>query len=925
MADDLDPFVGRTVELAALRRVLDDVGAGRPQTVLLTGPAGIGKTSLVEQFLAELAGVAVLRASGEPWEAFVAFGVMDQLLRAAGVRGGLLLAGRQRALPPDEPVGVGGVVLEALEKLERQSVVILLIDDAHWADVDSLRALLFALRRLTTARVLTLLTVRDEDEARLPDGLRRMASGTTGRSLRLQALESGDVQTLATALGVPQFRLRTAQRLRDHTGGNPLYVRALLSELPIDRWNTWQPQLPAPRVFVTQVVGRLSACSPEARALVEACSVLGVRSSLQMAAALARLDNPVEALDEAVEVGLLHSTDKINIWDVAFPHPLVQAAVYEHVSPTNRVRLHRAASQLVDDAGAALRHRVAATTPPNAQVAAALDAFARREMRWGAWASAASALVEASRMSAERAEREERLLRAIDATASAGDLLQASGFVRDVARFEPGPLRDAALGYLAILQGRAAEAEALLTTGWKRSDPAVDPHLAALLALRWTLHSVGRLRGADIVEWSRRAVALVPDDDAVRLESEAILGLGLGLMGRVPDGIAAYESVLAPMTGDEGSTAGRVGMAKSWLQLVVDDLDGVPETLADLAPTQLGNGSVRIAVWAYVWLSRAHYLLGGWDDATTAAERAVSLLEETGHDWLRPLARWVAVEVHASRGDWPAAEAHVRRATAESGDYELMIVTAALARADLASVRGDHEEVLQALEPLLGIQPRHGVDEPGFWPWQHLYGDALVSSGRLDEAAAFLTPHEELAQERKRRSSIARLARVRGRLEAAGGRTEAADAAFRHGIDQLHGLPVPFERASLELAYGQMLRRRGHRRAATVQLEAARERFTALGARPFVERCVMELEGSGLTPTKRTNADPARLTPQELAVARLAASGLSNRDIAAEMAISAKTVQFHVSNVYAKLGVRSRLQLANRLGGTPTGTPPDAH
>jgi ATP/maltotriose-dependent transcriptional regulator MalT len=543
-------------------------------------------------------------------------------------------------------------------------------------------------------------------------------------------------------------------------------------------------------------------------------------------------------------------------------------------------------------------------------------------MRWGAWASAASALVEASRMSARRAEREERLLRAIDATVSAGDLWQASAITREVVKFEPGPLRDAALGYLAILRGRVAEAEALLTTGWERSDPSADPHLAALLALRWTLHSVGRLRGAEIVEWSRRAVALVPDDDAVRLEADAICGLGLGLMGRVPDGLVAYESVLAPMTGDESSTAGRVGMAKSWLEIVVDDLDGVPQTLAELAPTQLRNGSIRIAVWSYVWLSRAHYLLGGWDDAAAAAERAVALLEETGHEWLRPLARWTAVEVLASRGEWAAAEAHVRRASAGSGDYELMIVAGALARADLAWVRGDHEEVLKALDPLMAIQHREGIDEPGFWPWHHLYGDALVSAGRLDDAATFLAPHEELAEERKRRSSIARLARVRGRLEAAAGRTDTADAAFRHGIDQLHGLALPFERGLLELAYGQMLRRRGHRRAATLQLETAQERFTALGARPFVERCAMELAGSGLAPTKRTNIDPARLTPQELAVAKLAATGMSNRDIASEMAISAKTVQFHVSNVYAKLGVRSRVQLAHRLGRARTPAQP---
>ena len=145
-------------------------------------------------------------------------------------------------------------------------------------------------------------------------------------------------------------------------------------------------------------------------------------------------------------------------------------------------------------------------------------------------------------------------------------------------------------------------------------------------------------------------------------------------------------------------------------------------------------------------------------------------------------------------------------------------------------------------------------------------------------------------------------------------RTAAADDAFRHGIDQLDRLTLPFERGLLELAYGQMLRRRGHRRAALVRLEAARERFTALGARPFVERCVVELEGSGLAPAKRSNVDPARLTPQELAVARLAATGMSNREIASEMVISVKTVQFHVSNVYTKLGVRSRLQLANSLG-----------
>ena len=100
-------------------------------------------------------------------------------------------------------------------------------------------------------------------------------------------------------------------------------------------------------------------------------------------------------------------------------------------------------------------------------------------------------------------------------------------------------------------------------------------------------------------------------------------------------------------------------MAKSWLQLVVDDVDGLPQTLAEVAPEQLRSGSIRIAVWSYVWLSRAHYLLGNWDEAADAAERAVALLEETEHEWLRPLARWVAVAVVGGRGDWAAAQEHV--------------------------------------------------------------------------------------------------------------------------------------------------------------------------------------------------------------------------------------------------------------------------
>ena len=898
-------FVGRDHELTALRTLFEDVTRGEPRVALVTGPAGIGKTALVERFVGGLDAPAVLRGSGEPDEALVTFGVIDQLLRAAGAHGPVLTAA-------DAAMRVGDAVLDALDGL-RPAPVVIVVDDAHWADVDSLRALLYALRRLTTGCFLTLLTAREDDTGRLPEGLRRLASGATGAVIRLAELGNSDVQRLAMGLGVTRFPLRTAQRLREHTGGNPLFVRAMLTEVDTDRWQSWEPSLPAPREYGAQITLKLATCGADTRALVEACSVFGLRTTLRAAAALAQLPEPLAALEEATTAGLLRGSAAAEPWDVEFPHPLVRAAVYEQVGPAARLRMHRAAADLVQDPGSALRHRVSGASPPDAALADDLDAFARAEMQWGAWASAANALVEASRMSVDRGEREQRLLQAIDATVSAGDLQRAMLLADDITRFARGPRRDAALGYLAVLQGRCTEAESRLRTGWERADPAADPGLASQVALRWTLHEVGRLRGAEIVAWGRRAIELLPDDDAVRLETDALLGLGLGLAGRVPDGRAAYSEVLDRLTGDEGPTAGRVHMAQSWLRIVDDDLEGVPQILAAVVPDQLRQGSVRIAVWSSIWMARAHYLLGAWEQAAAAADQAVTLLEQTGHEWLRPIARWAAAAVAAGRGDWTTAAGHVAQAHTGPGDYELMIVAGALAGAELAWTRGEHEAVLTHLGPIVALPQREGIDEPGFWPWQHLWGDALVSAGRLDEAHAFLAPHERLAQDRGRCSAVARLARVRGRWEAAAGRAGAADTAFREGLHRLDGLALPFERAQLELAHGRLLRRRGRRRAANELLEAAQVTFTALGAVPFVEQCALELGGTGLAPAKRSDADPTRLTPQERAVAARAAAGLSNRDIAIEMSISTKTVGYHLGNVYAKLDVRSRVQLAHRL------------
>jgi DNA-binding CsgD family transcriptional regulator len=326
-------------------------------------------------------------------------------------------------------------------------------------------------------------------------------------------------------------------------------------------------------------------------------------------------------------------------------------------------------------------------------------------------------------------------------------------------------------------------------------------------------------------------------------------------------------------------------------------------------------------VWSYVWLARAGFLAGAWEEAAADAERAVSLLEESGHGWLRPLARFAAVLVPAARGEWVAAQEHAAAAVARPGDYELMVVTAGLAGAQVPAARGDHEGVLRALEPVVALPERVGVDEPGFWPWQDLYADALVSAGRLGEAEGFLVPHEELAAARGRGSMVVRLARARGRLAAARGRAVEAEAAFGRAVDVSERLGLPFQRALVELAHGQVLRRAGQRRAAAERLSAARERLVGLRARPYLERCEQELAACGLAPAKRSAFDPSRLTAQELAVARLVAVGMSNRQVASELFISIKTVQFHLTHIYAKLGVGSRAELAAQFRDNETTAP----
>jgi DNA-binding CsgD family transcriptional regulator len=906
------PFVDRDADLATLREQLDHAREVSPRVVLIDGAPGIGKTALIDRLLTDSQGLHVLRAYGDETEALLPFAVVDQLFRQARVDAREMVADSYRIPTAADHVSVGAQLLEVLGALQEAGTVVLVIDDAQWADTQSLRALLFALRRLAADRVLTMIAARSADLSWLPDGLRRLAEQHPNAHLTLGALGPGHLRELAELAGIGKLSARAAQRLHEHTAGNPLHARALLNEWPEHVIRATDAPLPAPRSLEAMVERRVRLCSPATRSLVEAAAVLGVRSSLRDAARLSGVEDALSALDESVRAGLIETRETSAGLTITLPD-LIRAAIYQQLSPGRRAALHRAASELLQDEWTRLRHRAASVATGDEALASELEEFAAREAERGAWARSSSSLAAAGRISVVREEAARRLLEGIDSMLYAGDVAQAATFADEIAGYPGGPLRDCVLGFLAMVSSRPAAAERLLLSAWDQCDAKRNPQLAATIARRAALHYLYRLRGPETVSWSQRALDLGGEGPTRRHAELLGLGLGLAYAGRSGEGMAAVEAAVrrAGVSADKQDVS--LLRARGWLRLLDGDLAGAQADLRAEATEATRVGSLGAAAFAFAILAQAEYCGGSWDDSVVHGERALTVTVEMEHSIFRALAVMAAVMVPVARGAWMMAEAHLRAAPIVADDYENNVAALGIARAHLAATRGDHAAVLRATDPLLQITPREGIDEPGCWPWQDLRIDALTSLERLDEAAILLDEHEPRAAARGRQLMIGKLARARGRLQAARGDHDGADGAFAIARQQLADLRAPFEVALVQLAWGQALRRRGHRRAAGAHLTAARDCFAGLLARPFLERCDAELLACGAQPVRRGGLDPGRLTPQELSVARLVASGLSNREVASELVLSVRTVESHLTRIYSKLGVSSRAQLAARI------------
>jgi DNA-binding CsgD family transcriptional regulator len=904
-------FVGRSAEMRLLHAELSQARAGNPRLVIVEGSAGVGKTALVRRFLAGSGDLRALQATGEEVEALLPYGIVEQLVRAAGVPvpDSLRGLGVPASQAPD-PISVGAGLVELLGTLQSGAPVALVIDDAQWADRPSLQALLFALRRLHADRVLALIGARESASGELFEGLHRLVENGRGTRVRLRGLDSPAIRQLAAAMGVGQLSVRATERIREHTQGSPLHVQALLEELPVETLERpADAPLPSPRNFSALVLGRLAACEPEARRLVIAAAVLGLRCRLSVAAELAEVTDVSPALEQSIAARLLEEPHgDVGRGIVAFPHPLVRAALYHDLGPVRRAALHARAAGLVEDAASSLRHRVAAAGPEDTGLTADLIAFARREVARGAWASAADALLSASRLSPPG--RDECLLRAVECMLNGGDVAGAVAQATTITDLEPSPRRDYVLGSLAAMTGRTEDAERLLVGAHELCGPGTEGGLVADITAQLGTLILTRGKGSEAATWAALALdaakegPLAPNALSCRVA-------GLAFAGRISEALAAVASLPDPSTSiGEASADGYIG--RGYARLIDDDLAGACADLEAISVVFRRRGPAYLAVAALLLLSQAEYRRGAWDDAVHHGELACSIGEDTDQLWLLSAAHFGACAPLAARGEYDAARAHAdaaRRAAAIVGSEFVGGAFAPMASAHIARACGDDEGVARALEGLPPLAELEVLREPGIVPWQELYADALVNLGQLTEAEAVLVPYETLATARDRKGAMAGAARVHARLDAARGHRDEALTRFAAGLTHLGSLDMPFERALMELEYGSLLRREGRRAAAFTQLRAAHDGFARLSARPFQERCDRELAACGLAPAKRRQVEPNRLTPREVAVARLVASGKSNREIASELVVSVHTVEFHLVNVFGKLGIKSRSAL----------------
>jgi DNA-binding NarL/FixJ family response regulator len=900
-------LVGRDDELAVLDGLLDVVRAGGGRALVIRGEPGIGKSALLEHAAERPDEVRVLRATGVEAESELAFALLHQLLgpvlglvdalpepQGRALRGAFGLAAD--AGPDRFLVSVAALTL--LSEAAGELPVLCLVDDVQWGDAASLGALMFVARRIEAEPLGVVLAVRD--------GEGRSIDETGLEVLRLRGLATEAAEML---LDERWQRLDPVVRGRvlRASAGNPL---ALL-ELP-DAGDGWEPGRMAPlgepvplaEELERAFLGRMRAKAPELQrlALLAAADGAGRLADVRRAASELGLDGGLIESEELVDLLRVDGSA------VSFRHPLVRSAVYYGAAPAERRAAHRALAAAFAgreaDRDRRAWHLALAAEGPDEAVAGELERAAERARTRSGYAAAAAAFERAADLSPDAPQRAGRLVAGAQAAWQAGEPARARLLLE---RAEELSTRSSAAGLVVQLRGQME-----LRTG--------VPGDALQLLLR-------AARGAVEADPGRALrMLLVAREAAFHAASPEAMAETADIAARLPEPSDRDEALVARVLravaardtgGDAGAVRELIAHADEPADpVMLQALGGMAWGLGDpalgrrlrtrAAARARALGAMGMLAWALEYVVFDELAAGDYASAEMHAEEGRRLAREMG--WVNSGCQHTAylAQVAAWRGRERQARELAREALAEATVRSLVKAAgdANYALGILALSAGQPEEALEHFEALWGsgTAPGSPANAVRAVPDQL---EAAARAGREERSGELLSTYLAWVEAVGSRELEALAARCRALLSA----RDEAEGCFEEAL-RLHAAgEQPLEHARTQLLYGEWLRRKRRRVDARSHLRAALETFERLGCESWAERARTELRATGETARKRHPSTLDELTAQELQVVRLVAEGLSNRDVAAQLFISPRTVDYHLRKVFRKVGISSRTEL----------------
>jgi DNA-binding CsgD family transcriptional regulator len=903
---------GRDSERAKIGALLDEARSSHSDALVISGEPGLGKTALLRDARERADDMCVLHARGAESESELAFAGLHQLFlpwldviedlpptQAKALRGALGLSTPEG----DDRFLISAACLTLLSELAERGPVLCLVDDVQWLDKPSVDALLFVARRLDAEGILMLFAARESDvEWFDATGVARLRLGGLDEEAAHTLIESAAADTLAP--GVSDLLVKQAS-------GNPLALIELPKTLDAAQLSGAEPfpeTLPLSpdleRVFLDRV--RRLPKDVQLLLLLVACDSTGRLGPVTRASTT--LSIGTDELDAAERAGLL----TVRGSTVEMRHPLVRSAVYNGSTSSERRVVHLALASALDghsDADPRAWHLAAAAITPDDLVADELERTAQRARTRGGHAAAASAFERAAELSEDDTARARRLVAAAGSAWHAGQATRATTLVNQARPLVSNPRLIAELDHIdgdisqrrgsLILGGRTLLAGA-------KAAAAVDTSKA--LEMLFDAASCGMQSGdyAIVVEAGQCASSLPRTADREeQFLADLLIGVGGLWLGTSTANVPLMLGVLS--RADDFPTPRLLAGAAMGAGTLGDEVRE-SELLSRAVALARASGAIDSVTLSLLAVAVAGVLAGRMSIAPEATE-GLQLAREAGLTRVASLHLAILGWLAGARGEESeclAATNEVTESAATGNALAYSIAEWALALLDLG--RGHLDAAISRLESL-GTAPI-GLGHPLIvLASAPDLVEACARAGRLDQAQSAFNGFETFTSAGAPPWALALAQRCRALLSDGPEAVAAYEEALRLHTDTNRA----YDRARTELLLGEHLRRNRQRIDSREHLRTALSMFEALGASSWADRARAELRASGETARRREPSTLTQLTPQQLQVARFVAEGMSNKEVAAQMFLSPRTVDAHLRSVFSKLGVTSRARLAQQL------------